>query len=492
MEQTATAIIIIGASMFFPLWIGAKAGEKDMNTINDFFILSRNMSLVTVFFTVQATWWSAFAFLGASSYYYYNGPVYWTTIGWDLFFAVLFLAVGKRIWFYGKENGYITATDFFIDIYQSKLLGVIITGIMMLFTIPYFQIQISGGAYLIEAASKGLIPSQMGAFIFTTVIVIYIWTGGLRAVAWADIFYEFLMIVSALLSGIYIIRQFHGMENLFLEISKVMPEALTLPGPNHTAGPMLWISMFVIVPIGAVMTPPLWIRMYAVREAKYFYLIPFLLGVFSFLNLGPMLIGNAGILLEKNLVYSDSLFPRILMNHTPYILAYTVLIGAAAAAMSTSNSQIHSISAIYTIDIHKRYINPNLNDNRLLKIGRFVILLFAVFSFLAYIYLPGLIIQIGLTALSGTAQIIVPTLGALFWKKSNSKGALAGLICGFSVLLTSYISKSSFGDIHSGLLALIFNSLAFITVSLLTKDTKNTGQKIEAMRLKYNRTFGLN
>ena len=144
MSQSAIAILFIGASMFIPLWIGAKAAEKEINTVNDFFIQNRDMGLLMAFFTIQATWWSAFAFIGATSYYYYFGPVYWTTFGWDILFGILFYVIGKRIWFYGKENEYITSTDFFVDIYKSKSLGLLVTITMFLFTIPYFMIQISG------------------------------------------------------------------------------------------------------------------------------------------------------------------------------------------------------------------------------------------------------------------------------------------------------------------------------------------------------------
>jgi len=488
MGQSSIAILFIGASMFIPLWIGAKAGERDKNTINDFFIQDRNMGLVTLFFTVQATWWSAFAFLGSTAYYYSNGPVYWTTLGWDILFGVLFYGIGKRIWFYGKENQYITATDFFMDIYNSKTLGILVTCIMMLFTIPYFQIQISGGAYLIETASKGLIPSEMGAFLFTTVIVIYVWTGGLRAVAWADIFYEFLIISGALLGGIFILYHFNGIENLFSQVNDSNPLALTLPGPDGTAGPLLWLSMFIIVPIGALMGPPLWIRMYAVRNAKTFYVIPLLLSVISVINISPMLIGNAGILLEKQLIDPDTLFPRIFINHAPYMLAYIILIGGAAAAMSTSNSQIHSVSAIYTIDIHRRYINKKLNDKSLLNVGRIAIVIFAFLSYFTYIFTPGLLIQLGLTALSGTAQVFVPTAGALFWEKSNSKGAISGILSG----LVALVIFSFFKDLNvgiAGLLGFLTNITVFITVSSITSKNEGTNEQIKKMKQKYNDVY---
>lgn len=488
MGQTsiATAIILIGASMFIPLWIGAKAGEREGRTVSDFFVQSRNMGIITMFFTVQATWWSAFAFIGATSYYYENGPVYWTTIGWDVLFGVLFYLLGKRIWFYGKAGDYITATDFFMDLYGCKPLGILVTGIIMLFTIPYFELQITGGTYLIEVISGGLIPSQMGAFLFTAVIVIYVWTGGLRAVAWADVFYEILIIISAVLGGIFVLRQYGGMEHLFSEMALRMPEALTLPGPSHNAGALLWISMFFIVPIGAIMAPPLWIRMYAAKDETAFYKLPLFFALISILNITPMLIGNAGLLREPDLANLDALFPFYVMKYTPYFVAYVILIGGAAAAMSTANSQIHSISASYTIDIHRRYIRKDLEDTALITIGRIVIVIFAILSFLAYLYLPGLLIQLGLIALSGTAQLIVPTVGALVWNRSHRYGALGGLITGLGLLFFLYYFEN-LSISFAAILAVVANGLVFVGFSILLPRHETTYSKIQGLREFYQK-----
>lgn len=484
MQQYVIAIIVIGASMFIPLWIGSKAGEREERTISDFFVQSRSMSAFILFFTVQATWWSAFAFLGASSNYYQNGPVYWTTLAWDVLFGLLFYLLGKRIWFYGKERGYLTATDFFLDLYGFKPLGLLVTLIMMIFTIPYFELQITGGTYLIEVISAGLIPRQMGAFLFTSVIVIYVWTGGLRAVAWADVFYESLIIISSILGVLFVMRQHQGITPLFSELSRVLPEALTLPGHNQTAGPNLWVSMFFIVPIGALMAPPLWTRMYAAREGKVFDRLPFFLALISILNLAPMLVGNSGLLILPDLAMADALLPQYVLRYAPYFMAYVILIGGAAAAMSTANSQIHSISATYTIDIHRRYLRPDMNERGLITTGRIVIVIFALLSYLSYLYFPGVIIQLGLLALSGTSQLLIPVCGALFWNRSHGVGAFAGLLTGLLLLIGLHY-QLGFETSDAALIGLAGNALVFFAVSRLLPLKKTYANRITSLRVLY-------
>lgn len=478
--QNVIAILIIALFMLIPLWMGAVAGKKSLPTTEDFFVQGRGMGSVAVFFTVAATWWSAFAFLGSNAYFYSKGPVYWTAIAWNILFGILYFVVGKRIWFYGKKNNYITPSDFFQDQYGSRLLADIIALVMLIFTLPYLQIQLTGGAYLIEVASGGLIPWKIGGIIFYLVIIIYVWAGGLRAVAWTDIFYGILLFFGMIFAGFFVAAQVGGVSTLFETLKQTAPKSLTLPGPDEKSGAMLWVSMFIITPVGAFMGPQLWTRMYAVKSSRLFNLMPFLLGFAAIAYIGSMLVGNAGIILEPGLKKADTVLPVMLMKYAPFALSSLILACGAAAAMSTANSQVHSMSAVYTVDIHQKYIKKDLDQKSLVWVGRWAILIFAAGAYLMSVFIPGLLVSIGLVALSGTAQVMIPTLGALYWKRSNASGAIAGLLAGIAVLcIYTFIPglKPPFG-LHSGLLSLIVNLIVFVVVSCVapSRDQKILGK----------------
>ena len=98
--QNIGALVIIGLFMLIPLAMGAIAGKKSLPTTEDFFVQGRGMGSIAVFFTVAATWWSAFAFMGSNALFYARGPLYWTAIAWNILFGVLYFVVGKRVWFF--------------------------------------------------------------------------------------------------------------------------------------------------------------------------------------------------------------------------------------------------------------------------------------------------------------------------------------------------------------------------------------------------------
>lgn len=474
MSQNVIALLVIGFFMIFPLAIGFAARAKSTSTAEDYFIQSRAMGGVAVFFSVAATWWSAFAFLGSNGYFYTTGPMYWTAIAWNIFFGILYFGVGKKIWYMGKLNNYITATDFFNHQYGSVKLGNFVAVIMLVCTVPYLQIQLSGGAYLIQVASGELIPFAMAAMLFYVVIIIYVWAGGIRAIAWCDIFYGVLLFFGMVFAGFYVASLVGGPYAMFHQLEQMFPGHTLLSGGRW----MNWLAMFIITPVGSFMGPQLWARFYAAKSARTFDFMPFLLALAAIAYIGSMLTGNAGKLLYPDVTQlvngnADYILPTVLFNHAPFVLGSVLMACGAAAAMSTANAQVLALSTVYTMDIHRKYINKNMSEHKMIWVGRWALLIFSATAYVMALYVPGLLVTIGLVALGGTAQVMVPTCGALFWQRSTVTGAASGLVVGLGLLVTFTFSPINppgpFASGGGALLALICNIIVFVVVSSVSK-----------------------
>lgn len=474
MSHEVISLLVIGFFMIFPLALGFAAKAKSRATAEDYFIQSRGMGAVAVFFSVAATWWSAFAFLGSNGYFYTTGPMYWTAIAWNIFFGVMYFGVGKKIWYMGKLNHYITATDFFNHQYGSVKLGNFVALIMIVGTIPYLQIQLSGGAYLIQVASGNLIPYALAAMLFYVVIIIYVWAGGIRAIAWCDIFYGILLFFGMVFAGFYVASLVGGPTAMFHQLEQLFPGHTTLTGGRW----MNWLAMFIITPVGSFMGPQLWARFYSVKSARTFDIMPFLLAFAAIAYVGSMLTGNAGKLLYPEVAAlingnADYILPTVLFNHAPFVLGSVLMACGAAAAMSTANAQVLGISTVYTMDIHRKYINKNMSEHQLIWVGRWSLLLLSAAAYIMCLYVPGLLVTVGLVALGGTAQVMIPTCGALFWKRSTVAGAASGMAVGLGLLLMFTFSPikppGPFASGGGALLALICNLIVFVVVSYVTK-----------------------
>jgi solute:Na+ symporter, SSS family len=485
-------VIIIIAFMIIPMLVGFLAASKSVNTSEDFFIQGRGMGAIAVFFTVAATWWSSFAFLGSNATFYTHGPVYLTALAWNLLFGFMYYWVGKRVWFLGRKFNYITASDLIGDFYNNEQLRWIVAIILLVFTIPYLQIQLTGGAYLIEVASGGKIPFWLAALLFYFVIVVYVWAGGIRAVAWTDIIYGAILFFGMMFAGFYITSKFGGPTNMFNELKEVSPQHLTLPGPKGVMGYPMWFSLFVVTSIGAFMGPQMWLRMYSVKSGKLFNLMPFLLGFAAIAYIGSVFVGYSGFLLEPNVANPDQILPIILIKYAPFALASLILAAGAAAAMSTANSQIHAVSTIVTLDFYQRYLKPSASHVDIIRIGRWSLVIFSMIAYLMALVVPGVLVTIGIAALAGTAQLIVPTIGVICWKRAHPVAAIWGLLVGITVvLLVTFVPalKSPLG-FHAGVWGLLVNAILFISLSLILKrhDLEVVQRFIDA-RLEYNSLY---
>lgn len=472
--QEFWGVLTISLFLVIPLIIGALASLKSKATASDYFVQGRSMGSIAVFFTVTATWWSAFAFLGSNASFYLDGPLYWTALVWNVFFGVMYYWIGKRVWFHGKRGNYVTARDFFADLFGSSKLATLIAIILLIFTLPHLQIQLTGGAYLMEVASGGAIPFWVGGLLFYVVIVIYVWAGGVRAIAWTDIFYGVAIFLGLITAGVFVVGEIGGMGTMFDEIEQVQPENLVLGDGVW----MTWIAMFLITPLGVLMGPHMWTRMYATKSPRLFDMMPFLVGLMAFAYIGSMLVGNSAVILQPDVDSADQVLPTMLLDYAPLLIALLVIGAGAGAAMSTANSQVHAMAASYTVDFHDRLIQKNLPERKRVWVGRWAILGFSAIAYIMTLYIPGLLLNIGLVALAGLAQVIVPTVGALFWKRASVAGATAGLIVGVTVLVLftvlPEIVPGVFAVGGAGLLALLLNIVVFVVVSFFTRPRNST------------------
>lgn len=472
MNTSTVILIIIFLFTFIPLVLAEFARKDSGTTASEFFLQDRKMPFILLFFTVYATWVSSFAVLGATGLFYDKGPLYMTCFAWNVFFGLLFMSVGRRLWFYGKTYALMTPSDFFHFIYKDSSFSTLVTIVIILFTIPYLMIQLYGGAIIIETISGGMIPWRVSGLIFYAVIIIYLWSGGLKAVALTDVFYGSLTFITMLLTGFLLIKRAGGLTHSFQIIMEASPD-FALLGQSPGSGVLMWLSMFFVVPVGAMMSPTMWTRAYAAGKERHFSKMPLLISIATIMYLGSLLSAVAFKALSSNDTFSDSIMAHAIMNYTHPVMGALLLCGIAAASLSTANSQIHSMASICTIDIFKRLKDESASEYKLVRTGRWSVILVSAMAYIFTLLTPLQIIEIGILGLAGTFQLIVPTLGALHWPRSQGKAATWGLVSGIAVTLSGSF-MFDFATAYCAMAGVVINAGIFITVSILLPKNPTT------------------
>lgn len=118
----------------------------------------------------------------------------------------------------------------------------------------------------------------------------------------------------------------------------------------------------------------------------------------------------------------------------PYVISGLIAAGGLAAALSTADGLLLTISNALSHDTYYRILNSSASTQKRVTISKLMLLVVAMIAAYAASLKPGNILALVGTAFSLAASTLFPALVAgVFWKRANQQGALAGMIIGFAV-----------------------------------------------------------
>lgn len=118
----------------------------------------------------------------------------------------------------------------------------------------------------------------------------------------------------------------------------------------------------------------------------------------------------------------------------PYFISGLIAAGGLAAALSTADGLLLTISNALSHDIYYKTIDPNASTQKRVTVSKLLLLVVALVAAYAASLKPGDILSLVGAAFSLAASTLFPALVlGVFWKRANQQGAIAGMITGFVV-----------------------------------------------------------
>ncbi len=448
--------------------LGFYAHRRTKKNIQDYFLANRTFGPILLFFTLAATNFSAFTFLGFAGKAYESGFGQYGIMAFGTgFMAIMFFIIGRKVWILGKIKGYITPPELIGDIFNSKLLKMIFLFVMVIFTIPYLATQAIGAGLIIENVSNSIINWQIGAIFTMLVIMIYVLYGGMRGSGWTDFIQGIFMILAMVLAIIFISNSLGGFNNANLMAFKARPDLFIRPGGGNYFTPFIWFSFMLLWLFADPMFPQIFSRFYIAKDEKALkYSVIFYPLIVSFLFLFPVLIGvwahGVGVIPNQN----DMVLPIMVYNYAPSFVYSFVMIGALAALMSTADSQLLSLSTMLSHDLNFKKIKiSEINIARILIIIlSFFAIIFVILNYDPNVGIMGTLVK---TTFSGLAVLCPTTIAALYWKKATKYGCILSIVTGeLSIFIFEYGLIPNFGFL-SAIWALLISIIVLILVSYI-------------------------
>ncbi len=183
----------------------------------------------------------------------------------------------------------------------------------------------------------------------------------------------------------------------------------------------------------------------------------------------------------------------------PYVVSGLIAAGGLAAALSTADGLLMTISNALSHDTYYKVIDPRATPARRVMVSKILLLVVALCAAWIAARKPADILFTVTAAFSFAASSFFPILvTGIFWKRANKWGALAGVVCGLGATLAYMVATTPWlrewvlaiprsepvhllwdiQPIAAGVFGVPAGFLAIVVVSLLTRPPDLATRKL--------------
>lgn len=425
-------ILLYFAGMIF---LGFFAQRKQKNA-DDYYVGGRSMGSVKLAALWMAGWIGGSSVIGTSSNAYDMGIsavwyVFTIAVG-CVIFAFVMAGPIKNI---SEKIHNITLPELIAARYDNKC-GTMCSVTTILAMIGYTAAQFVAGAAILNV----LTGWDLGLcyIIAVVVIVVYVSTGGLLAVTYTDMAQMILLLVGVVVVAVPMTGM--KLSEAGLSITRDLPEQY------FNLGGWGWSTIVALV-ISTILSfftsMDSFTRCIAAKDVKSAKrgTIYAAVAVFVIASASTYL-GMGGKLLLPELSSSNNVLAELVLRLLPHGIKGLILVGVLSAIMSTADISILTASASLTRDIYQKYINPQVEEKKLLKMGFVCSLLIGILGAIFGWYNQDIMNILLITFTINSAGLFLPTVCGFFWKRSCSQASLVSMISATIIAVIWYVGKA--------------------------------------------------
>lgn len=339
-----------------------------------------------------------------------------------------------------REQGLFTYPDFLRHRFNNNvaLIAALISGLGYM---GFTGAQVLAGAKLASAtiiptAPFGMSEVQFAILVIAVITILYTVVGGLKAVIYTDTIQWII-----LLGGLILVT----IPATLFELGGWSAIRAALPAEFFTLTNIEWTKfanwMITIIPIWLI-AMTLYQRMFAChdeREAKRAWYIA---GIFEYpiMAFTGVFLGMCARVLFPE-AEAEMAMPRLIKEVLPPVVTGVVIAAYFSAIMSTADSCLMASSGNFVNDVIERYFARSLTSKASIRLSQGVTLVIGTVAVVIASSFATVLDAILYAYAFMVSGLFIPTLGAYFWRRASSAGALAGMLSGgvFTILLQTRV-----------------------------------------------------
>ncbi len=456
--------------LFFAAYFAERKERQGKSLVSNPYIYSLSLAVYCTSWTFYGSVGKA-ANAGLSFLTIYVGPTLMAALWW---------IVLRKIVYISKENRITTISDFIASRYGKSLsLSALVTFVAVVGITPYLGLQLKAIMTAFSLLSGRPEGSHFAGWFISALLGVFAIIFGARrldaserhgGLVFAVAFESAIKLVAFLAVGIFVTYGlFNGFGDIFGRIASGPHASLMKIGEGSNVSFLEWTSL-TFLSMMAIMFLPRQFHVAVVENTsadhikKAMWLFPLYLFL---INIFVLPIAYGGLLLKNIPSTADYFVLSIPMHYGHPLLALIVFIGGFSAAtamiivesiaLSTMVMNSFVVPTLWDLSAIKNFHAVILNIKRLVILG----CVFLGYTFAVYVGEYYSLVDIGLKSFEAVTIFAPSILIGLYWKGGNRKGAVAGIIAGFSVWIYTLLIPALMRAgiiVPGGVLESVFNS----------------------------------
>ena len=339
--------------------VGSLSVLKKKNTSIDYLLANQEIKPWLAAISAIATSNSGYMFIGQIGFtYVYGLQSVWLMFGLIFGDFISSLFVHKNLRKKSQELKVVSFANLVSKWHGKNYKYVQLFGgfIILIFLSTYAAAQLNAGSKSMHILFG--LDYRLGAIIGGVIVLLYCFSGGIRASIWTDAVQSLVMIIAMLLMVFFGIEKLGGFSSFINQLHEVSPDYMKwFPSTNFSEfyiAPYMFIIGWFFSGLGVIGQPHVMVRFMAIDNTKnipktriYYYTWYTL-----FYSLTILAAFVARLLIpETNNLDPELALPTLALNLLPEFFVGLVLAGIFAATMSTADSQILACTASITNDL---------------------------------------------------------------------------------------------------------------------------------------------
>jgi len=405
--------------------------SKRMKNLEDFFLASRNLPALLIFFSITASWFGATSTIVTTDEAFELGVSSFWVVGMPTMLTVVILA-----FFLAKPIHHLPTVSLpdLVELRYGQsvrhLASFLIIWYMVVLTAS--QMVALGNFLMIFLGTSYLLGLALG----TTVVLLYSIFGGFFSVVVTDSLQFFLLLVGVLGLFFFLLGKSPG-----VEVSLLASQLDKSQYFNFFFNFKRNFLILVSFTLAWTVSPIAWQRIQAARTAKKARQGFFASSVVLFILYSLMVaIGMFSLPLFFSQQLKNPLLSELISSRTGILLGGVLFVAIVAAIMSTMDSAINTGALTLTRDLYQRLLPPD-RTGKIIVASRLSTFFVGALAFLVATQFRNILMTLGLASEIMAEGLFIPGVAMIFLKKKLPLAGFLSLLLGGGFSLTSFLCE---------------------------------------------------